>query len=542
MDVRLPDGRIVKNVPEGTTRSELMRRVGGLDQKKMPPAPDPTQPHQLGGQTIPPPPEPRENPELSQKQSLLRTGLDQGLQGMTGAFADEAVDRIGAGIAALATDEKYDDLLKEARQNTKDRFEAQFEQNPVTAFGSNIAGALATGGAGASTKAGTALTNSLRAGNLATRAVKGAVSGAASGGLYGAGTSGEGERLEGAGKGALTGAVFGGAVPVAGAIAKSGIEGTKNIARGAASRGVDKLDEAEGFIRDKSRKAYDAMRNAKASFKPDAITKAFKSIDDSFSDEMLIPEHHAKTMGIIDRMKKDVADNGMELERLDLWRRALSRVPKTVDGAEDYRMARKAVGAIDDFVDKLSDTDLSTGGKQAVQALQEARTEWARASKFQTIADIVRKSDGDANYIKRELKKLVDNPKKTRGFSTEEREFLKNAANNSGGEVVMKMLGKFGFDPARLGSGVGAMVGSGVGFSAGGPLGMAVVPAAGTAARYAQKGLARGKTEALLRAIESTQAGAPQVGANAAKRLSRTANIPINSIAAALANNPARNP
>lgn len=32
MDVRLPDGRIVKNVPDGTTKAELMRRLGGLAQ------------------------------------------------------------------------------------------------------------------------------------------------------------------------------------------------------------------------------------------------------------------------------------------------------------------------------------------------------------------------------------------------------------------------------------------------------------------------------------------------------------------------------
>ena len=35
MDVRLPDGRIIRNVPEGTTRSQLMERVGRMDQMTM---------------------------------------------------------------------------------------------------------------------------------------------------------------------------------------------------------------------------------------------------------------------------------------------------------------------------------------------------------------------------------------------------------------------------------------------------------------------------------------------------------------------------
>ncbi len=38
MDVRLPDGTIVTNVPEGTTQSELMRRVGLISEAPAKPA------------------------------------------------------------------------------------------------------------------------------------------------------------------------------------------------------------------------------------------------------------------------------------------------------------------------------------------------------------------------------------------------------------------------------------------------------------------------------------------------------------------------
>ena len=42
MDVRLPDGTIITNVPEGITQSELMRRVGLMTQAPEEPKPDPT--------------------------------------------------------------------------------------------------------------------------------------------------------------------------------------------------------------------------------------------------------------------------------------------------------------------------------------------------------------------------------------------------------------------------------------------------------------------------------------------------------------------
>lgn len=180
---------------------------------------------------------PSANPEMAQEQSLARTALDQGLQGATFGFADEIADRIGAGIAALATDESYDDLLTEARQNTKDRFAAQYEQNPVTAYGSNIAGAVGTGIAGGATKAGSTIANSLRTGNIAARVGKGALAGAASGGLYGAGAAEEGSRSEGAARGAAFGAAAGGLLPAIGA-------GASKVADSVAGKADDAVKQA----------------------------------------------------------------------------------------------------------------------------------------------------------------------------------------------------------------------------------------------------------------------------------------------------------
>lgn len=151
------------------------------------------------------------------KASIGRTALEQGLQGATFGFADELTDRLGAGIASVATGEKYSDLLKEARENTKNRFEAQSEQNPGTSLAANIGGALVTGGIGAGTKVGSSLANSLRTGGVGARIGKGALAGAASGGLYGAGSADDGDRTWGAGKGAFLGGALGAALPAVGA-------------------------------------------------------------------------------------------------------------------------------------------------------------------------------------------------------------------------------------------------------------------------------------------------------------------------------------
>src|ERR1700754_4595549 len=56
-----------------------------------------------------------------QQAGIGRTAFDQGMQGATFGFADEIQDRLGAGLASLATGEKYSDLLSEARNMSKER-------------------------------------------------------------------------------------------------------------------------------------------------------------------------------------------------------------------------------------------------------------------------------------------------------------------------------------------------------------------------------------------------------------------------------------
>ena len=451
------------------------------------------------------------------EQGTGRTALEQGLQGATFGFADELTDRLGAGIASLATGEKYGDLLKEARGMSKERMAQQMEQNPATSIASNIGGALLTGGAGATTKAGTAAANMLRTGGTAARIGKGALAGAASGGLYGAGTSDEGKRLEGAGQGAVAGFALGGAIPAVGAAVKSATTGTKNIIAGAGARSVEQLDDASNALRQASKNSYDQMRQAGAIFKPQSTSGIVSKIDNTLtSDGILNKGLHGKTMSVLDDMRDASKTGDFGLEKLDQWRQLLGEV--VTDGTDkikgvssDARKAQLAIRAIDDAVDKLGANDLTQGSANAFNALKAGRQEWSKARRFESVANIVKKADGDANYLKRELKKFADDPRKTRGWNPDELNALKEASRLTTGEGILKMLGKFGFDlgNSRIGSGVGAVVGSlGAGATTGG-VGAVAAPILGTAARSGQKALARGKAETLLNVIEGA-ARSPQ--------------------------------
>jgi len=446
-----------------------------------------------------------EKPQAPEYQAgIPRTILDQSLQGATFGFADEVTDRIGAGIASLVTGEKYGDLLQEARNMSKERMAAQLEQNPGTSIVSNLAGGLLTGGAAASTKAGGAIANSLRTGGTAARIGKGVASGAATGALYGAGAADDGQRLKGAGQGAVLGGMVGGAVPAVGAAVKSSIQGTKNLIGGALARGAEALDDSASAIYQKSSQAYKQMRDAGAVFKPKTTQKIVSSLDTALkNDGPLNSALHDKTISVIGQIKDAAKTGSMSLEEIDQWRRVLGEVAGNFTDKTNARKASLLINTIDDAVGNLSGSDLAKGGKQAIEALKLGRSEYARARKFETIADIVKKADGDANYLKRELKKLLDNPKKVRGFNANEIVALKQASTTSAGEGIMKMLGKFGIDfgNSRIGNTALPVIG---GLATGSP----ILPTIGTAARYGQKAIAGGKAETLLKTIEGN---APRV-------------------------------
>ena len=168
-------------------------------------------------------------PSLQEMQvSKARTVLDQTLGGMTANFADEPMDYVGAIVAKgsdlfksdkdkLFADKSLTDVYKEARSTTSERLQRELDQHPLLSIGSQIGGAVLTGAAGATTKTGQAIGNSLRSGNLISRIGKGVVTGATSGGLYGAGAAEDNQRAEGAKRGAISGGIVGGAAPVIGA-------------------------------------------------------------------------------------------------------------------------------------------------------------------------------------------------------------------------------------------------------------------------------------------------------------------------------------
>lgn len=162
------------------------------------------------------------------KQTRGRAAVDSVLQGITANFADEIIAPVMATTAAalsepeaLLTGEIKDPALSNQiatiPQQLEQEREDQMRDYTATTIGGNILGALLGGGAVGTTKAGGALANFISGGKLWQRMGKGAIAGAATAGLYGAGDAETGERVEGAYTAAIPGVALGAAAPAVGA-------------------------------------------------------------------------------------------------------------------------------------------------------------------------------------------------------------------------------------------------------------------------------------------------------------------------------------
>lgn len=338
---------------------------------------------------------------------------------------------------------------------------------------------------------------------LAGRVGLGAAGGALAGGLQ----AQENPDLAQRASDALTGAAVGAVIPVGlagvGKLAKGTGKAAKSAYTGAFAREAEQLDEAANVLREQANSTYKAMRDAGVVIKPEKMVKVADEVDAAVkSVGDLDPEVHKKTLSVLANFKEKAAKGPLSLEQIDLTRQLMKEVAGGFDA--DAMRARTAIEALDNAVLGVGAKDVSSGAIEGVSLLKQARKEYAQRMKFETVAELVKKAEGEPQKLQTAAKNFLANKKKMRGFTGEERRAIADLADRGGASGVLKLAGTFGFDPKGLLR--NQLSGVALGGAAAGTIG---APAAltiagiGTAARQAEKFVSRGKAENLLRTIET---------------------------------------
>jgi hypothetical protein len=162
------------------------------------------------------------------KETSAIDAAAQGLgQGVTFGFGDELQSMVAGAVGATSPELTYSEAYNQAKEMFRQRREQAKEQQPLTYYGSELAGGVATGGVAAKRIGGKALAKQFAKNPIRTSGATGAISG----GVYGTGAS-EGtipERLAQGGEAAAVGLGLGTA---GGYIAPKITAGAKRLFRG----------------------------------------------------------------------------------------------------------------------------------------------------------------------------------------------------------------------------------------------------------------------------------------------------------------------
>lgn len=470
------------------------------------------------GQTQQPMQQPKqENSALGNFARGLPVGLGRAAVGFVQAATD-----LGENVANRAERAIYGDepIQKETfgsrLAGQVQRQNEQLAQEPLsTRFGTGVGEVLPYLATGAGTGRVVSQAIGGAAGRVAGLGAAGAFGGATQQGLSAQEKAGLDNRLGKAGEGAGYGAVFGaglGALGEGARAVKNSVTTTgKQVYKGFKAPEVEQLEAIGDEIKQVSSGLYNQVKELGATFKPDAVRIVLNDINKSVKDGgTLFKTNHPKTLSLLSEIKKDIAlkqkaGQSISLPELDEYRKAISNAIQDTIGMtgkvnDDGRRLTKAIGAIDNFLNNSQpEKVLQSGNPEAFNLYKQAKGEWQRYAKFDSIQNIIKRADNDPNRLKTLIKNFVDNPKKTGGFNKPELDALKKASENSNAEGLFKAVGKFGFD---LGSGrnVGNTIVPAASILYGGAKGSSAA-AVGTLARQAQKLAARGKVEDVLNII-----------------------------------------
>lgn len=294
--------------------------------------------------------------------------------------------------------------------------------------------------------------------------------------------------------------------------------GAKLLKEGWMSRSPEMLENATQNIAKEGHESFEAMRKSGVSLNPQIATALTKHMQEEVGKMgVLNPKIHGDTLSIMKQMQAE-SQKGMSVDRLHQYRKLLRGAEKKelrAGNNEGALAAQNALHALDDAVETVKIKGGSKEGAAALESMQKGIKTWSKMRKFDTISDAIERSQGDPDKLKTALKKIYDTPRLSRGFTKEEMAALKDAKENTTAESLMKMAGKFGFDISKgvQGNRVPWLAGFGAHLFGAGTPELGALAAGGTAARYGQKLMARGKAEQLLKTIERGTAADEAIGA-----------------------------
>lgn len=509
MDVRLPNGAIIKGVPDGTPKDEIKRKaiMSGLAvEADFPEGLARLRPEQVG--------------EIDAFELPNRLPADDGEGGRNAA---PELFKTAAGMMTTMDPQRQMRIISENFPGVV--FDRDEEGNfivdarPIGGTrgylnkpGADLRDLIQFGGmAAAFTPAGRAAAG----GALGAQAIKaGLASGATQAGMDVINQALGGTEEVSAGNiegGDIAAAAVGGA---GGQVLGSYLG--QSLARALERRSGDKLiSEAAPSIaqlKGASNEIFRRLDESGATIKR-AATKTLESrVIPRIMKEGYNPRIHPKVGAVLDEFRS-AGNRDMTISEMNTLRRVAQSAANSLE-PDEARLGRIMLEQVDDFLDGLPQGAFVGGkGPQAGPMLKEARDLWGRARRGEMIANAIEDASNQAsgfeNGLRTQFRSLLKNRRKMRGFTNEQKVAMQKVVQGGKPENVLRALGKFGLTADQSSSMLLSFLGIGGGATVGGVPGAIAVPALGTMARQHAQRITRenaGLASALARAGKDARA------------------------------------
>lgn len=239
----------------------------------------------------------------------------------------------------------------------------------------------------------------------------------------------------------------------------------------------------------------------------DTASDVYKEIDDMGAS---VDQRAYRNMA--NRIRRDAKKGGVDPIITPKAQQALRRIDELADGnvaVSDIDMARKIaknaagsiektdaalgmqmIDTIDDFMDNLTPAAFTKSAANPAELgsrYKIARNLWGRGRRSELLGEAFEKARNQAsgfeNGLRTQFRQLLNNKRTRKMFNADEIDAMKKVVQGSKGENLARQIGRLSPADGVTGNALNAMVGSGAGYAVGGPVGAVAIPGIGYLSR-----------------------------------------------------------
>jgi len=221
-------------------------------------------------------------------------------------------------------------------------------------------------------------------------------------------------------------------------------------------------------VRQNATRSYNALDSAGVYIKPKSVLGMVDDIEANLNSNQYIPQNEPKVANTLSKMRDIVGDRFVSFPKLEELRKMANNLRSDTD-PNTRRLGNVMIDSVDNYITKLNGNDVFAGsGKldEAVKNVMSARKDWrnqGRAEVLQDALDVVNAKLADpkaseSELIRRGFINIAASKNKMNLFSESEQNVIKSVAKGGSLDPILSFVGQF--SPLRAKLVTGATIGA----------------------------------------------------------------------------------